>query len=230
MERADDPGAIEPLPTGLVDEIQAGNCVAFLGAGFSAAAELPGWGDLLLRLAELKDVDPEIAAHVRGCVQVGTAHALDEAAQAIEDEVGRGTLLREMAERLAHPRVTPVMEQRLRWLRGIPFRVILTTNFDGILAGELPDRDAYRSVLRPSRHRWWEARYWRGESEGTFTVKLHGDLAATRGGSRRRRRRATPSTSPSRTGGQPAAATARAASRAPSGSSPRCAAGTCARR
>ena len=40
------------VPDHLVQEIERGNCVAFLGAGFSAAAGLPGWLALIGALAE----------------------------------------------------------------------------------------------------------------------------------------------------------------------------------
>ena len=35
---------------GLLKSIEEGNCVAFVGAGFSTAAELPDWGKLLWTL------------------------------------------------------------------------------------------------------------------------------------------------------------------------------------
>lgn len=38
---------LEPIPEDLVQSILRGNCVAFVGAGFSVPAKLPSWSDLL---------------------------------------------------------------------------------------------------------------------------------------------------------------------------------------
>jgi transcriptional regulator with XRE-family HTH domain/CheY-like chemotaxis protein len=164
------------VPPALVDEIQAGNCVAFVGAGFSAAAKLPAWGELLKQVAAGSGVSPATRKHVAERVARGSASALDEAAQVLEDQLGRDQLLGQLQGLLGHPRVTGAMARRVGWLCGIPFRSILTTNFDGILRGATPDHQAYRQALRPEAHRWWEPRYW-GAAEGAYTLKLHGDLA-----------------------------------------------------
>src|SRR5881392_4085624 len=55
-----------------------------------------------------------------------TGHSLDEAAQLIEDALGRSQFVRAMAGLLAAPKLTIQMKHRLRWLQGIPFRLILT--------------------------------------------------------------------------------------------------------
>src|SRR5437868_14860652 len=63
---------------------------------------------------------------------------------------------------------------------GIPFRGILTTNFDDVLPGCLPASSAFRAMLREEHagrrsligtHRRFRA------AGGTLTIKLHGDLA-----------------------------------------------------
>jgi hypothetical protein len=36
------------IPPGLIEEIRAGRCVAFVGSGFSGAAGLPTWEALLI--------------------------------------------------------------------------------------------------------------------------------------------------------------------------------------
>src|SRR5262245_46704930 len=46
------PVADVPLPAGLLDSLSAGSCVLFAGAGLSTGAGLPGWNDLVGRLAE----------------------------------------------------------------------------------------------------------------------------------------------------------------------------------
>ena len=174
-----DPYPAEPrdrIPSDLLNEIHAGNCIAFVGAGFSAAADLPAWGDLLARVATHPRVSRETRTHVAERIDRGSAFALDEAAQVLEDEIGRALFLDQLEDHLGHPSITDAMAWRVRWLHGIPFRTILTTNFDGILRGSTTSHDAYRNALRPPEYRWWETRYW-GEAEGAFTLKLHGDLS-----------------------------------------------------
>ena len=159
------------VPTPLITQIHAGNCVAFVGAGFSATV-IPPWGKLLSELARSSTTD--IQNHVTSQVRKGSAHALDEAAQVLQDHLGEDTFLDLLASLLTKHDQRP-MSQRLAWLRGIPFRSILTTNFDPLLAGSTAGPDAYRRVLRPSGYRWWEPRYW-GDAQGAVTLKLHGDV------------------------------------------------------
>ena len=161
-------------PQDLISEIEAGNCVAFVGAGFSATV-IPPWGELLSELAVRSEVATNINNHVASLVEKGSAHAFDEAAQVLEDHLGRAAFLDHLASLLTQRDERP-MSQRRAWLRGIPFRSILTTNFDTLLPGNTPGPDAYRCVLRPDAFRWWETRYW-GDAKGAVTLKLHGDVA-----------------------------------------------------
>lgn len=168
-----------PIPAPLLKAIASGNCVAFVGAGFSGAAKFPQWGALLEQIASDPSVDaPAAEDRVKSLVQRGSAHALDQAAQLLEDHLLRAGLVEALRTRLVKPpaQVPEAMQRRLAWLRGIPFRAVLTTNFDGLLVGDLPGPKAYRHVLRPRRHRWWDRRFWDERSSGARVVKLHGDL------------------------------------------------------
>jgi len=164
-------------PQPLTEEIRAGNCVAFVGAGFSAPV-IPGWISLLRGLA---DAVPAGAPRDRALRLLDAPHPaphdLEAVAQLLQDTVGSDRFTDALREAMADPPSTPLMDERLRLLTRIPFRAILTTNFDGLLPGALPGREAYLSVLRPREHRWWDARFWRGPHVGPRVVKLHGDLA-----------------------------------------------------
>src|SRR6185436_9870636 len=92
--------------------------------------------------------------------------------------LGRAAFVEHLGRRLAAPRLNEVMERRLERVKGIPFRAVLTTNFDGVLDGRAPAPDTYREVLRPTRHRWWEESFW-SSHRGAFRIKLHGDAAGT---------------------------------------------------
>jgi CheY-like chemotaxis protein len=166
------------IPESLVEAIRSGNCVAFVGAGFAGAARLPSWGSLLSRLAE-RDEDASRRAHVEGLIARGTAHSFDEAAQLLEDALGRAAFTAELLQALSRPQIPPAMQERLRWLLGIPFRAILTTNFDPLLTGSLPQPKAYREVLRPeATHPWWKELLSDGNNRGVPLVKVHGDVHA----------------------------------------------------
>jgi hypothetical protein len=164
-------------PPHLADEIVAGNCVAFVGAGFSAAANLPAWTELLRELAS------EVGESLRSAIEsaLGRDSGADGrylAAQLLEDGLGRARLIERLRERLVVPRerLGPTMVRRLEILRRIPFRAILTTNFDHMLVGEIAARDTYVAALRPQRHRWWEQQFW-VDHEGPLVLSIHGDLS-----------------------------------------------------
>jgi hypothetical protein len=166
----------EPPPE-LVAAVRGGRCIAFVGSGFSGAARLPGWPALLERLATSEKVDRDTREGVGDLLEEPTAHRLDQAAQALQDALGPTAFVDAIRAAL-RPTLTPVMEARLRWLRGIPFAAVLTTNFDVLLKGRLPEPAAYRDVLRAPPRSWWSDQFWqRGESSPV--VKLHGDLEAS---------------------------------------------------
>jgi hypothetical protein len=163
------------IPPALVEQILAGNCVAFVGAGFSAAARLPQWVDLLGELAARPEIPPPLREHVECLSRNPSAHRLDRGAQLLQDVLGRKAFIAALADSLGRPKINDEMKQRLAWLRGIPFRAILTLNFDPVLDGELPSPEAYRKVLRPGPSYWW-SHVFRTIEEGAPVLKLHGDL------------------------------------------------------
>ena len=103
------------VPTSRITEIHAGNCVAFVGAGFSATV-IPPWGKLLSELARSSTTD--IQNHVTSQVRKGSAHALDEAAQVLQDHLGEDAFLDMLASLLNQHDERP-MSQRRAWLLGV---------------------------------------------------------------------------------------------------------------
>lgn len=110
-------------------------------------------------------------------IEGGSSRDLGAAAQTLRDSLGEERFFAIVRERLADPPLDDTMRRRLAQLGGIPFRAILTTNFDGVLPGEPPDRQAYLDVLRPSGHRWWDERFWDQNRAGARVVKLHGSVS-----------------------------------------------------
>ncbi|MCJ7782150.1 MAG: SIR2 family protein [Acidimicrobiia bacterium] len=164
------------IPKHLVKEIHAGNCVAFVGAGFSAAG-VPAWAELLSAIAASGFSDRTRQRVADLLAEPRTALDYEAAAQALRDEVGQDDFDLRVAARVGRPDTGEIMNRRLALLRGIPFRAILTTNFDGYLPGAIPGREAYLNVLRPQAHRWWDRRFWEGDIVGSQVVKLHGDAS-----------------------------------------------------
>lgn len=163
------------LPPALVEQVLAGQCVAFVGAGFSAAARLPEWTGLLDQLAAGPEISAALREHIARLVARPSAHRFDRAAQLLQDALGRKAFIDGLAAALGQPELNEAMRRRLEWLRGIPFRAILTINFDPLLDGELPSPSAYRKILRPGPDQWW-SQVFRSIEEGAPVLKLHGDL------------------------------------------------------
>ena len=106
-----------------------------------------------------------------------TAQAFDEVAQTLEDTLGREAMIHHLRTKLAYYELNPVMERRRSMLKEIPFRAVLTTNFDRILKGETPQPSAYRTLLRSVRTPWIGTVYAPGrEKKKRPVLKLHGDL------------------------------------------------------
>lgn len=162
------------VPSHLVDQIVAGRCVAFVGAGFAAPA-VPAWKSLLRSLAEQAHLDADTAAWVAGLVDHGGSRDLEAAAQVLHTAMG-DRFDPALAQVLATEGRPETISERRRLLAGIPFDAILTTNFDPFLVGGVPGPDAYQQILRDPPHRWWEPRYWTAESPGAPVVKLHGEV------------------------------------------------------
>jgi hypothetical protein len=172
------------IPAGLRQAILRGNCVAFVGAGFSACV-VPTWKKLLSDIA--LDAPSAEARSVQGLLDSPAPRDLDyvAAAEILRDVLGPEELWRQLQSRLSRSpdpgegmqRRLEAMQQRLRWLRGIPFRAVLTTNFDGLLPGALPCGDSYASVLKPTNGDGWASgRFWGSYPTGPQVVKLHGDV------------------------------------------------------
>lgn len=170
------------IPPQLLKAINEGRCVAFVGAGFSAAAGLPQWKDLLTQIA--KNVPLEHRHLVERITKPGaSAHDFDRAAQMLSDHLRPPQFIAQLKQRLVPSTPLPErMMQRLRWLRGIPFRAILTVNFDGVLKGSLPEPNTYREILRRERSHWWGEEFLSEDPPGPPVVKLHGDLLAPKKG------------------------------------------------
>ena len=167
----------------LAEEIWRGRCIAFVGAGFSAAAALPGWVELLRDALSL--VPPEHANYSAvDCTLQNpepSNRELEAAGQLLQDAIGTQRFREVISGSLAidESSLSTRYVQRRRMLRELPFRAILTTNFDPLLPGSLPTAEGYRRLLRDSTGGPWDPRYWPG-GEGPQVMQVHGAVGTDR--------------------------------------------------
>lgn len=137
------------VPEKLVKAIREGNCVAFVGAGFSGAARLPGWAQLLESILEegcKQGLDDAVATDITNMIKGGK---FEQAAQALETKCGRDLIAEVLGEKLKPPeQLPPDMMTRLLNLFGIPFSAILTTNFDYFLPGPPAAHESSKPLMR----------------------------------------------------------------------------------
>ena len=167
----------------LADEIWRGRCIAFVGAGFSAAAELPGWVELLQAALRLVP-GGHPNRHAIESTLLGAAPSsreLEAAGQLIQDAIGVLAFRQAVSEALdvEEGGLPAVYIKRRRLLREVPFRAVLTTNFDPLLPGRLPSAEGYRELLRDDAGGPWDSRYWPG-GEGSQVMQLHGAVGTER--------------------------------------------------
>lgn len=161
------------VPDDLQRAILSGRCIAFVGAGFSAGV-VPPWHKFLQKIAT------ELGERV-ATADSATAFELEAVGQRLKDIAG------DRWERIVHKvledsfsSATPAARERLdrrrELLESIPFKAILTTNFDPSLRGVDTTTSMYWEVLRTER-RWWSSAPSResARSARTPVVKLHGD-------------------------------------------------------
>lgn len=119
------------VPRELVDQIARGNCVAFVGAGLSQGANLPGWQELLLQMldwSEKHGVDLADRAELESYIEAGDLLLV---AEEMRERLGKDDFRRFMAEIFRKPGLQPTDTHML--LPGIPFTAALTSNYDTLL-------------------------------------------------------------------------------------------------
>lgn len=83
------------IPDRLVNEIVSGNCVIFIGSGFTQPAGFLGWKSLLLKISEKAHQDEKIDKNLVETIKKllvnhkPTAHEMDSAAQLLQDELSQ---------------------------------------------------------------------------------------------------------------------------------------------
>lgn len=172
------------IPRHLIEEIRQGNCVAFVGAGFSAPA-VPDWDTLLSRIAQspqINDLTRERITGLLGHEKTSLRGVFDReaAAQILRESLGGGfgSVLNDVIRQTSASGIDAV-ESRKDLLFEIPFQSILTTNFDHMLSGTTGNPDVYRESLRKVKEPWFNLFSWTTGGRLSEVVKLHGDIEST---------------------------------------------------
>jgi hypothetical protein len=172
------------VPRHLIEEIRQGNCVAFVGAGFSAPA-VPDWDTLLYRISrspQINDLTRERISGLLGHEKASLRGVFDReaAAQILRESLGGefGLVLNEVIRQTSASGIDAV-ESRKGLLFEIPFQSILTTNFDHMLNGTTGNPDVYRESLRKVKEPWFSLFSWTTGGRLSEVIKLHGDIEQT---------------------------------------------------
>jgi hypothetical protein len=149
------------IPRPLLDDIEAGKCLPFVGAGFSLNARLsagrvmPAW--------------PELTAHLASIGRLAPDSGGPAVASEFEKRFGRVQLIEAIRKALHTGAAEPGEAHRA--FAELPFDTIYTTNFDLLL------EDAFTAVKRPFRSLVGELQMpFHGGPLTTSIVKMHGDL------------------------------------------------------
>jgi hypothetical protein len=157
------PPGPDPGPD-LVQALRDGECALFVGAGLSSGAGLPGWGELVGRLASELGIPPDPAGN-----QV--EYALD-LAQWYRERLGTEALVGVVRSTFGDrgPTHRPTLAHYL--LMSLPTRPVITTNYDDLLERAITalKRHPVKIVRQEDAAR-------SGQADGVCVVKLHGDAA-----------------------------------------------------
>ena len=139
LAEAPEPPLPPPLPPqGLVDAINANECVAFVGSGFAARAGLPTWRQFVAGLVQeaqaLAHMSDEEAEQQRAALADGEINAVAD--NAINAFAGQRDALLAYYRRASTPAGEPPLA--VQQLGAIPFAGVLTTNYDKMLLRALP--------------------------------------------------------------------------------------------
>jgi hypothetical protein len=147
----------------LKDSLNKGEVIAFVGAGLSSGAGLPGWYRLISELAQR-------IGHELPPAQWATGDGLIDAAQAYINEQGLHSLVMFLKDRLDTTGKPPTAAHQA--LARLPISLVLTANYDDLL--ERAYRDAGKRVHIVVRDS--DIPFMRRGPDAVNIVKLYGDL------------------------------------------------------
>jgi hypothetical protein len=167
-------GKIPHIPEGLTNALKEGKCVLFAGAGLSVAAGYPSWSDLLLELNKRGEQKGYIAdkktKELADLITKPNKQLM--AAQEISDEFGREHFLGELVDVFERAPKKPTELHRA--LLGLPFSLVITTNFDQLIENQFAalNSEIPKTYTHQDTADFADA-LWKGSF---FVLKAHGDI------------------------------------------------------
>ena len=178
----------EELYDHLLDQIKEGKCIAFIGAGFSMPAGIPVWRELLREVLNHDDVrdcvTPALRTEIEKLLEIGSQDSFDQAAQMLEDTFGDRKFKKAFAKLLKFKEYkmedkNSIMSERLQLLHDIPFKAILTTNFDSVIKNSMSYFDVRavqqcHDILRKSPDNFGEQLF--RDDASVPVLQVHGSI------------------------------------------------------
>ena len=182
---------MELSPPVLKDLVSAGQCIAYVGAGFSMPCGMPSWSALLVDLADYVEQnhskDYSIENSLNDARLFISGGDLVVAASILKSLLSKSELNRQVARQFSLSRLhesdsltKKIMQERFAGLIGSNFSGIITTNYDTLIEYGL-SLDARRSYKQSTiEDDQLGDVLCRSEFNQRFFVKLHGSI--TNGG------------------------------------------------
>ncbi len=164
------------IPRELADAVRTGDCVAFVGAGLSAAAGLPDWKTFLRQMVDwCREQGADLAGKLRDIQKEIREGKLIDVAQTLRDEMGDQRFYEFMNKRFRDPSLKPTENHSL--VAELGFACVLTSNFDKLI--EEAWAAARRSMPRVYTQQDTCVLANLQRDKSFYVLKLHGDVDRT---------------------------------------------------
>lgn len=159
------------IPNALVDQIAAGLCVIWCGAGLSVSCGLPTWKLLILRLVQACENSGLSTIELDELNRLQDSGYFDDVADFCRGFLGEPEY-RELLRQLFEPRdLSSCLHEKLL---DIPFSAILTTNYDKLIEHAVANRNSKIPPVFTNRD---TPTLWRRLANNEFFIlKVHGDI------------------------------------------------------
>ncbi|NIM11911.1 MAG: NACHT domain-containing protein [Candidatus Aminicenantes bacterium] len=157
------------IPKDLIEQIAKGRAVAFIGAGLSQGAGLPGWPQLLKQMMDWGEQNRIAMDDRKELEEYIESGELLMAAEELRERLGKSAFHQFMMEVFLESKPEPTAAHQL--LPKIPFSAVLTTNYDKLLEAVYVDPSI--PSFTHLDHAELSKALWSGEF---YLLKLHGTI------------------------------------------------------